>query len=182
MNENKMCNYCKKPTADEIVKGDIFCIECGRQRDMLAPSAQVKEDKTKKRKEWWKSAGGVVMLIVALAFGQAMVKTFITPRPADMEKVKRVTQNKVAGNMLKLSDESLQQFTDLTRKAHTAITNNLEGQDRDDFLRIADEGPKMTPDEGLRLTQLVEKSKISMSAEDRETVERFQQQAKQLMK
>ena len=28
----KMCVYCKKFTGDEINKGDIFCIECGRQR------------------------------------------------------------------------------------------------------------------------------------------------------
>ena len=91
MSENKMCSYCNKLTADEIVKGDIFCIECGRQRAMIEPSP--KEVKTKKRQASWKSVGGVAMLIVALAVGKTVVKIFETPRHPDMEKVKRVKLN-----------------------------------------------------------------------------------------
>ena len=180
MSENKMCNYCNKLTADEIVKGDIFCIECGRQRAMIELSP--KEVKTKKRQESWKSVVGVVMLIVALAIGKTVVKIFETPRPVKMEKVKRVTLNKVAGNMLKFSDESLQQLDDLARKAHTAVTNNLEGQDKDDFLRILSAGENVTLDEGYKVNKLVEKSKNNMSTKDREIVEQYQQEVKKLMK
>ena len=52
MSENKMCNYCNKLTADEIVKGDIFCKECGHQRDMAEPPMNQRYVVGKK-KEWW---------------------------------------------------------------------------------------------------------------------------------
>ena len=180
MSENKMCSYCNKLTADEIVKGDIFCIECGRQRAMIEPSP--KEVKTKKRQESWKSVGGVVMLIVALAVGKTVVNIFETQRPAELKKIQRDAQRKAKDSILKLHGESLQQFADLTAKAHSAIANNLNNQDKDDFLRISSAGEKMTLDEGYRLNTLVEKSKTNMSTEDRELVERFQQQLNKLMK
>jgi hypothetical protein len=31
----KMCIYCKKFTDDEVDKGVVFCIECGRQRGVI---------------------------------------------------------------------------------------------------------------------------------------------------
>jgi len=186
MSENKMCNHCNKFTADEIVKGDIFCLECGHQRDKVETSPHQKS-KTVEKKEYWKRWWyiGIWILLIYLLIPfikQNMKNSSKVIRADEWKKYSSDVQGKVITNKLKLSDESRQQLDDLMIKAHSAIMNNLQGQDKDDFLRISSLGGNITQEESNLMTMLNEKAKISMSTEDREIVEQSRQQARKLMK
>ena len=63
MSENKMCNHCNKFTADEIVKGDVFCIECGHQRGTSPQQEQANKAREgkEKRKIGSKCTGAIAM-------------------------------------------------------------------------------------------------------------------------
>jgi len=186
MSENKICNYCNKLTADEIVKGDIFCIECGHQRDTANTSAHQKGESGKK-KEWWKKWWYIGIWLIAIYFLIPYVKQSANNssklrKDDEWKKMSSNIQGKVITNTLKLPEESIQQLADLTERSRALITNNLSGQDEVDFLTISSVGSRLTPEESYKLTTLIEKSKNNMSAEDRKIVERFQQETKKLMK
>ena len=186
MSENKMCNHCNKFTADEIVKGDVFCIECGHQRGTSPQQEQAnkaREGKEKRKRSWHKWIWLIIGLSLASATKQLIGDNIKARRAEELKKHISDARIKLVRNALNLPAESIQQLADLTEKARSLITNNLTGQDKANFIRFSGhEGMKLTPDEAIELGKLMEKSKSSMSAEDREIVERFQRETKKLMK
>lgn len=186
MNENKMCNHCNKFTADEIVNGDVFCIECGHQRGTFPQQEQAnkaRKEKEKRKRSLHKWIWLIIGLSLASATKQLVEDNIKARRAEELKKHMSDARTKVVTNALNLPTESIQRLADLIRKARSLITSNLTGQDRTDFILFSGaEGIKLTPDEAIKLTTLIEKSKNSMSVEDREIVERFQEETKKLIK
>ena len=182
MNESKMCNYCNKVTDDEIVKGEVFCIECGHQRDTSKASLH-QEGKKGKKKEWWKSWWYIGIWFVVIYFLFPAVNNFVKSN----NKVRQIEQaellkNRFKNNMGKLSAEEAHQLTDFATQVYYIEISNLNGQDKEDYARLRGAGDKLTIDEGVRLTALIQKAKNSMSLKDKKFVEEFEQKGKAMLK
>jgi len=178
MSENKVCNRCNKFTADEIVKGDIFCIECGHQRDKVGTSHH---QKVKKEywKRWWYIAIWLVIVYFLFPYVKQVVNSNSKIRMMEKYSTDKINLNK---NLNKLSSEDSVDLNKLTLKSYEAIMKNLNAQDSYEFARLAKLGEKLTYDESLRMTELVNKASNAMPPEERKVVEQFYQQGRSLLR
>jgi len=181
MSENKMCNHCNKFTADEIVKGDIFCIECGHQRDKVGAFPHQKDKKVKK--EYWKRWWYIAIWLVIVYFLFPYVKQVMNSNNKThlMEKYSTDKIN-LSKNFDKLPSEGLVDLNKLMLKSYEAIMRNLNAQDSYEFARLAKLGEKLTYDESLKMMALVNKASAVMSSEEQKVVAQFYQQGKSLLK
>lgn len=176
-----MCNHCNKFTADEIVKGDIFCIECGYQRDKVGASPHQKGKKVKKEywKRWWYIAIWLVIVYFLFPYIKQVVNSNNKTRLTEKYSTDKINLNK---NFDKLSSEDSADLNKLILKSYEAIMKNLNAQDSYEFASLAKLGEKLTYDESLRMTELVNKASNTMSPEEKRVVAQFYGQGKSLLK
>jgi hypothetical protein len=99
----------------------------------------------------------------------------------ELEKSVVEIQGRVKNNLSSLSNEDMQQVVYLRNKAYPAILNNLEGQDKTDFLHLTGIGGKLTADEAYMLNVLIQKAKKTMSSEDKAILEQMEQWNRKLL-
>lgn len=177
----KKCNHCNKLTEDEVAKGEIFCIECGHQRDEVGAPPQQKDKKVKKEyyKRWWYIAIWVVIIYFLFPY----VRQFVNNKNKAFQMDKYSTyMNNLNKNYDKMSSEDTVDFDKVMLKSYEAIMKNLNAQDSLEFARLAELGDKLTYDEASRITELTTKASNTMSPEERRAVEQFNQHAKKLLK
>jgi len=188
MSENKMCNYCNKTTVDEVVKGEVFCIECGHHREMIKASVhQERETERKKRTAKWRNTAiWCLGLVLAMTIKNGIESNNRAKRMEQTAALKNTyveTQAKVKNNFTTLSQDDINQLTYLTQRSREIVANNLKEQDKNDFLRLTTPGRSdLTFEEGAQLIMLMQKSKNGMSLEDRKIVEEFEQKSRMLLK
>ena len=136
-----------------------------------------------KKTEYWNSWWYIGIWIVAIYFIFPAVNNFVksNDNKARQAKQAEVLKNRLKNNMSKLSIEENQQLTDFAAQVYVIEMNSLSGEDKADYVRLRGAGDKLTIDEGIRLTVLIQKSKNGMSREDKKFVEEFEHQTKAML-
>jgi len=135
-----------------------------------------------KKTEYWKSWWYIGIWIVIIYFVFPAINNFVkSNNKARQAQQAEMLKDRLKNNMSKMSIEENQRLTDFAMQVYVIEMSNLKGEDKADYVRLRGAGDKLTINEGIRLTALIQKSKNSMSLEDRKFVEEFEHQTKAML-